>query len=43
MAFRAFTTDQHRLADLAPARDALPERNRPKVDAAVAARAGASA
>ena len=43
LAFRAFTTDQHLLADLAPARDALPIRNRPKVDAAVAARAGASA
>ena len=43
LAFRAFTTDQDLLADLAPARDALPTRNRPKVDAAVAARAGASA
>ncbi len=43
MAFRAFTTDQHLLADLAPARDALPVRNRPRVDAAVAERSGASA
>jgi MOSC domain-containing protein YiiM len=43
LAFRAFTTDQHLLADLAPARDALPVRNRPKVDAAVDERSGASA
>ncbi|SOE02196.1 MOSC domain-containing protein [Blastococcus haudaquaticus] len=43
MAFRAFTTEQHRLADLAPARAALPLRNRPKVDAAVAERAGTPA
>jgi MOSC domain-containing protein YiiM len=43
LAFRAFTTDRHLLADLAPARDALPARNRPKVDAAVAERAGTPA
>ena len=41
-AFRAFTTERHRLADLAPARDVLPGRNRPKVDAAVAERAATS-
>jgi len=41
--FRAFTTERHLLADLAPARAALPERNRPKVDAALAERSGASA
>jgi MOSC domain-containing protein YiiM len=43
LAFRAFTTDRELLAALAPARDALPVRNRPKVDAAVAERSGASA
>ena len=43
MTFRAFTTERHLLADLAPARAALPERNRPAVDAAVTERAGASA
>jgi MOSC domain-containing protein YiiM len=43
MTFRAFTTERHLLADLAPARAALPERNRPKVDAALAERAGAPA
>lgn len=43
MTFRAFTTERHLLADLAPARAALPERNRPKVDAALAERSGASA
>jgi len=43
MTFRAFTTERHLLADLAPARGALPERNRPKVDAALAERSGASA
>jgi MOSC domain-containing protein YiiM len=43
MTFRAFTTERHLLADLAPARAALPKRNRPKVDAALAERAGASA
>jgi hypothetical protein len=42
-AFRAFTTEQQLLADLAPARAALPARNRPKVDAALSERAGASA
>lgn len=41
--FRAFTTERHLLADLAPARAALPVRNRPAVDAAIAERAGASA
>jgi MOSC domain-containing protein YiiM len=43
LAFRAFTTDRDLLPALAPARDALPVRNRPKVDAAVAERSGASA
>ena len=43
MAFRAFTTERHLLADLAPARAALPERNRPAVDTALAERAGAPA
>jgi MOSC domain-containing protein YiiM len=43
LVFRAFTTDRHRLADLAPVRAALPERNRPAVDAALAERTGASA
>jgi MOSC domain-containing protein YiiM len=43
MTFRAFTSERHLLADLAPARAALPKRNRPKVDAALAERAGASA
>ncbi len=43
LAFRAFTTEQHRLAELAPARDVLPVRNRPKIDAALAERSGASA
>ena len=43
LAFRAFTTERHLLADLAPALPALPERNRPKVDAAIAERTGASA
>jgi MOSC domain-containing protein YiiM len=42
-AFRAFTTERHRLADLAPARDVLPARNRPAVDGAVAERTGAGA
>ncbi|MGY1803859.1 MOSC domain-containing protein [Blastococcus sp. SYSU D00922] len=41
-AFRAFTTDRDLMADLGPARDVLPTRNRPKVDAAVAERTGAS-
>ncbi|TFV67471.1 UNVERIFIED_ORG: MOSC domain-containing protein [Bacillus sp. AZ43] len=40
-AFRAFTTERALLAELAPAREALPARNRPAVDAAVAERAGA--
>ncbi|HLM05254.1 MAG TPA: MOSC domain-containing protein [Blastococcus sp.] len=43
LAFRAFTTERHRLHELAAARGALPERNRPKVDAALAERSGASA
>ncbi|TFV77341.1 MOSC domain-containing protein [Blastococcus sp. CT_GayMR20] len=42
-AFRAFTTERHLLADLLPAREALPARNRPTIDSAVAERAGASA
>jgi len=40
MTFRAFTTERHLLAELAPARAALPQRDRPKVDAALAERAG---
>jgi MOSC domain-containing protein YiiM len=43
MTFRAFTTERHLLADLAPARAALPERNRAAVDTALAGRAGAPA
>jgi MOSC domain-containing protein YiiM len=43
LTFRAFTTERHRLPELAPARGALPERDRPKVDAALAERSGASA
>ena len=43
LAFRALTTAPDQLAALAPARDALPARNRAKVDAAVAERSGASA
>jgi MOSC domain-containing protein YiiM len=43
MTFRAFTTERHLLADLAPARAALPERNRPAVETALAGRAGAPA
>ena len=42
LAFRVFTTERHRLAELAPARDVLPERNRPTIDAAVAERSGDS-
>ena len=42
LAFRAFTTERERLAALAPAREALPARNRPAVDAAVAARSATS-
>ena len=40
MTFRAFTTERALLAELAPARDVLPARNRPAVDAALAARTG---
>ena len=40
--FRAFTTERHLLATLAPARAVLPARDRPKVDAALAERAGAT-
>jgi MOSC domain-containing protein YiiM len=43
LTFRAFTTERHLLAALAPARAVLPERDRPKVDAALAERAGAEA
>jgi MOSC domain-containing protein YiiM len=42
LAFRAFTTDRERLAELGPVLDVLPERDRPKVTAAVAARSGAA-
>jgi MOSC domain-containing protein YiiM len=43
LAFRALTTDRDRLADLAPALDALPDRNRSGVLAALADRDGARA
>jgi MOSC domain-containing protein YiiM len=43
LAFRALTTDRDRLAELAPALDALPDRNRPGVLAALAERDGAPA
>ena len=43
LTFRAFTTERHRLPELAPARAALPERDRPTVDAALVERSGASA
>jgi MOSC domain-containing protein YiiM len=43
LAFRAFTTEKHRLAELAPVLDVLPGRDRPKVTAAVDARAAATA
>jgi MOSC domain-containing protein YiiM len=43
LTFRAFTTERYRLPELAPARDVLPARDRPKVDAALAERSGASA
>jgi len=40
LTFRAFTTERDLLADLAPARAVLPQRNRSAIDAAVAARTG---
>jgi MOSC domain-containing protein YiiM len=43
LTFRAFTTERHRLPELAPARDVLPGRDRPTIDAALAERSGASA
>ena len=43
LAFRAFTTDKHRLSELAPAHDVLPDRDKPKVTAALSDRSGASA
>lgn len=42
LAFRAFTTERHLLAELAPVVDVLPDRDRPKVAAALADRSGAS-
>ena len=42
LAFRAFTTDRDLLAELGPVLGVLPERDRAKVAAAVAARAGAA-
>ena len=42
LAFRAFTTETHRLVDLAPALDVLPDRHRPKVTAALDGPAGAT-
>ena len=43
LAFRAFTTDKHRRSELAPALDVLPDRDKPKVTAALSDRSGASA
>ena len=43
LAFRAFTTERDRLAELAPVLHVLPGRDRPKVTAAVDARAAATA
>jgi MOSC domain-containing protein YiiM len=43
MAFRAFTTERARLADLEPVTDVLPSRNRQKVVDAVDARSAATA
>jgi MOSC domain-containing protein YiiM len=43
LAFRAFTTEKHQLADLLPALAVLPDRDKPKVTAAVDDRTGASA
>jgi MOSC domain-containing protein YiiM len=43
LAFRAFTTESELMAELAAARDVLPQRNRRRVDMAVAERSGASA
>ena len=43
LAFRAFTTDKHLLPELAAALDVLPDRDKPKVTAALSDRSGASA
>jgi MOSC domain-containing protein YiiM len=43
LAFRAFTTERDRLADLAVVLDVLPDRDRPKVTAALDARTAATA
>ena len=42
LAFRAFTTERHRLHELAAALDVLPDRDKPKVTAALSARTGAA-
>jgi MOSC domain-containing protein YiiM len=42
LAFRAFTTETHRLVDMAPTLDILPDRHRPKVTAALNGPAGAT-
>jgi MOSC domain-containing protein YiiM len=42
LAFRALTTEQHRLPELAPALAHLPVKNQPKIAAKIAARAGAT-
>jgi MOSC domain-containing protein YiiM len=41
-AFRALTTEQHRLPELAPALGYLPLKDQPKISAKIAARAGAT-
>ena len=41
LAFRAFTTQKHRLPELAPALAHLPVRDQPKIAAKIAARTGA--
>jgi MOSC domain-containing protein YiiM len=42
LAFRAYTTEKHRLPELAPAVQYLPERTRSRIAARIAARTGAS-
>ncbi|SFL01026.1 MOSC domain-containing protein [Geodermatophilus ruber] len=42
LAFRAFTTQKHRLPQLAPALQHLPVRDQPKIAAKIATRTGAS-
>jgi MOSC domain-containing protein YiiM len=42
LAFRALTTEQHRLPELTPALAYLPVKNQPKIAARIAARTGAA-